>query len=68
MAVLRTVDKVKSMPDGVHQGQASGMALMNGVPMLGAFRGTGYDTNQRSQLDFGSSLYIIEEVSGNEIN
>jgi len=34
--------------------------------MLPAFRGTGYDTNQRTQLDFGSNLYIIEEDTSNE--
>ena len=61
--ILRNVDKIKTMPDGIHEGTASGAALSAGIPMLPAFRGTGYDTNQRSQLDFGSSLYIIEEVT-----
>jgi alpha-galactosidase len=60
--VLRTADRHMSMPDGIHEGLASGTALEAGIPMLPAFRGTGYDTNQRTQLDFGSNLYIIEEV------
>jgi hypothetical protein len=34
--------------------------------MLPAFRGTGYDTNQRNTLDFGSTLYIIEEEKSHE--
>ena len=59
--LLRTADHHMTMPDGTHEGVASGSALMAGIPMLPAFRGTGYDTNQRSQLDFGSNLYIIEE-------
>ena len=59
--ILRTADHHMTMADGTHEGVASGSALMAGIPMLPAFRGTGYDTNQRSQLDFGSNLYIIEE-------
>ena len=51
-----------TMPDGIHEGTAGGSALAFGIPMPPAFRGTGYDTNQRTQLDFGSNLYIIEEV------
>ena len=55
-----------TLPDGIHEGTATGNALMAGIPMLCAFRGTGYDTNQRTQLDFGSNLYIIEEVTNRE--
>ena len=64
--VLRTADRHMTMPDGTHEGTATGGALMSGIPMLPGFRGTGYDTNQRTQLDFGSSLYIIEEVQCHE--
>ena len=64
--VLRTADSVFTMPDGVHEGTASGSALAAGIPMLPAFRGTGYDTNQRNTLDFGSTLYIIEEEKSHE--
>ena len=59
--ILRTADKHITLPDGQHTGTATGAALMSGIPMLPAFRGTGYDARQRTQLDFGSSLYIIEE-------
>ena len=64
--VIRTADRHMTMPDGIHDGTASGSALMAGIPMLSAFRGTGYDTRQRTQLDFGSNLYIIEEVINRE--
>ena len=54
------------MDDGIHQGTATGAALLSGIPMLPSFRGTGYDKNQRTQLDFGSNLYIIQEESTRE--
>ena len=64
--VLRTADRHITMPDGVHEGIAKGRALMSGIPMLPAFRGTGYDTNQRTQLDYGSNLYILEKEADHE--
>ena len=59
--VLRTADRLITMPDGNQQLTASGAALMAGVRLLPLFRGTGYDQNQRTISDFGSDLYIIEE-------
>ncbi len=59
--VMRTVDKYRTLSDGIHQGKASGGALEAGIPMLPMFRGTGYREDQRTQLDFGSNIYIIEE-------
>ena len=64
--VLRTADKHITLPDGVHEGTASGTALEAGIPMLPCFRGTGYDGGQRTQLDFGSNLYVIEEETNHE--
>ena len=58
--ILRTADKHITLPDGEHMGTASGNALAAGIPMLPAYRGTGYDKQQRTQLDFGSSVYVIE--------
>ena len=58
--VLRTVDHHYTMPDGVQTCIASGAALESGIMLLPLFRGTGYDKNQRTQLDFGSNLYLIE--------
>ncbi len=59
--ILRTADRHITMPDGSQQGKASGAALQSGLPLLPGFRGTGYDTNQRTLTDYGSELYIIEE-------
>ena len=61
--VLRTADRHMTMHDGLHQMTASGAALMSGVPLLPLFRGTGYNEQQRTLLDFGSEVYIVEEVS-----
>ena len=64
--ILRTADRHITLPDGVLEGTASGAALMAGLRLLPSFRGTGYDTNQRTLTDFGSELYIIEEVTHEE--
>ena len=64
--ILRTADRHITLPDGVLEGTASGAALMAGLRLLPNFRGTGYDTNQRTLTDFGSELYIIEEVTHEE--
>ncbi len=64
--ILRTADRLITMPDGNQQLTASGAALMAGVRLLPQFRGTGYDKNQRTLTDFGSDLYIIEEEANSE--
>jgi len=63
--ILRTADRHYTLPDGVQTATVTGGALAAGVPLLPAFRGTGYDAAQRTQLDFGSDLYIVEEVVTN---
>ena len=60
-AVIQTVDKLYALEDGVEGYHVSGAALASGIMLLPLFRGTGYDANQRTQGDFGSNLYIIEE-------
>ena len=61
-AVLRTADKYLGLDDGVEGYRVSGSALLSGILLQPLFRGTGYDKNQRTQGDYGSNLYIIEEV------
>ena len=61
-AVLRTADKHYGLADGVEGYRVSGSALRSGILLQPRFRGTGYDQNQRTQADFGSNLYLIEEV------
>ena len=65
-AILRTADRHITLPDGVMDVNASGAALMAGIPLLPLFRGTGYDKTQRTLTDFGSELFIIEEDSTDE--
>ena len=64
--VLRMVDRHMTMHDGVQELTASGAALMSGVTLLPLFRGTGYHEHQRTLLDFGSEVYIAEEISNDE--
>ena len=64
--ILRTADRLLTMPDGDQSLRASGSALMAGVRLLPLFRGTGYAPDQRTLTDFGSELYIIEEETKNE--
>ena len=61
-AVLRTADKHYGLEDGVEGYRVSGKALTSGIRLLPLFRGTGYDKNQRTQGDFGSNVYLIEET------
>ena len=61
-ALLRAADARFPLEDGSQDFTASGGALMSGVQLLPMFRGTGYDKNQRTQGDFGSNVYVIEEM------
>lgn len=60
--LLHTADAHYALPDGSEEFTATGAALHSGVMLQPMFRGTGYAKNQRNQGDFGSSLYIIEEI------
>ena len=64
--LLHAADGCYAMPDGAQDVTASGAALMSGIPLLPLFRGTGYDKNQRTQGDFGSNVYVIEEETTRE--
>ena len=59
--ILRTADRIITLPDGNQEVKASGAAFSAGIMLLPLFRGTGYDENQRTLTDFGSELFIIEE-------
>ena len=59
--VIAAADKRIGLEDGVEGYHVTGAALNSGIMLLPLFRGTGYDKNQRTQGDYGSNLYIIEE-------
>ena len=61
-ALLRIADHHYTLKNAVETITASGAALMSGMMLKPLFRGTGYDENQRTQGDFGSDIYIIEEA------
>lgn len=60
--LLRMADRHVTLPGGTEDFVVSGAALMSGILLRPQFRGTGYDRNQRTQGDFGSNLYIVEEI------
>ncbi len=60
--LLKAADSYITLKNAVEDMTVSGGALMSGVMLKPMFRGTGYDENQRTYGDFGSEVYIIEEV------
>ena len=60
--LLRIADSRFTLKDGGEDLTVSGSALTSGIMLKPLFRGTGYDENQRTHGDFGSDVYIIEEV------
>ena len=60
--LLRLADRHFTLPGGTEELTVSGGALMSGILLKPLFRGTGYDQSQRTQGDFGSDVYIIEEA------
>lgn len=59
--VLRTANKLFTMPDGAEDFVASGAALMSGVGLNNQFLGTGYNERLHMFGDFGSALYTIKK-------
>ncbi len=60
--LLRAINRIVTLPDGTLSLTASGAALSQGFPLLPLFRGTGYSREQRTLADFGSEVYILEEI------
>ena len=60
--LLRTVDRHYTLPDGEEDYTVSGAALESGITLMPRFRGTGYDKRQHTHADFGSDLYVIQEI------
>ena len=60
-ALLRIADSHYTLKNAMEDVTVSGAALQAGIMLKPLFRGTGYDENQRTQGDFGSDIYIIEE-------
>ena len=62
--LLHLADSHFTLKNAVEDLTLSGSALMSGILLKPLFRGTGYDENQRTQGDFGSDVYVVEEVEG----
>ena len=61
-AILRTVDRHYTLPDGKELYTVSGAALQSGITLMPRFRGTGYDKRQHTHAAFGSDVYVIREA------
>ncbi len=62
--LLNVADRNFTLKNAVEDMTLSGAALMSGILLKPMFRGTGYDENQRTYGDFGSDVYVAEEVEG----
>ena len=60
--VLRTVNKVRKLDDCVECYQGDGALLETGIHLNNQFMGTHYNPETRLLGDFGSNLYVIEEM------
>jgi len=64
-SLLRMADSHFTLKNAREDMTVSGAALGSGVMLKPLFRGTGYDENQRTYGDFGSDLYIVQEINEN---
>ena len=60
--VMRFVDRNFAMTDGQEEYTCSGEALRAGIPLAMQYSGTGYNPDLRILRDWGSSLYVAEEM------
>ena len=60
--LLNIADRNITLKNAVEDVTVSGAALMSGILLRPLFRGTGYSEDQRTQGDFGSDVYLVEEV------
>lgn len=60
--VLRLADRHFAMTDGQEDYTCSGEALRAGIPLAMQYSGTGYSPDLRILGDWGSSLYVAEEM------
>jgi len=65
--IFRTANALVNLVDGVEDYTASGAMLMEGLRLENQFLGTGYHPNIRVLGDFGSTMYHIEAIEGENI-
>jgi alpha-galactosidase len=62
--IMRTVNKVHKLDDCVESYEGDGTLLADGVLLNNQFVGSYYNEQTRLLGDFGSNLYVVEEVKG----
>ncbi|HBG02857.1 MAG TPA: alpha-galactosidase, partial [Firmicutes bacterium] len=61
--ILRTANKLYALTDCVESYEAKGDALMVGIKLNNQFIGSYYNPHIRLMGDFGSNLYLLEQIS-----
>jgi len=61
--ILRTISNFHDMKDCAEEYTAYGGALMNGIMLSNQFIGTHFNENIRLLGDFGSTLYVIRQIT-----
>ena len=64
--ILRTVNKHFSLPDGMESYECYGDLLTEGVKLSMQYEGTGYHKELRILGDFGSNMFLVEEIKEND--
>lgn len=60
--LLREADRLSGLPDCAETFEASGAALLEGIPLANVYNGAGYNEHIRLPGDFGSNLYCIRRI------
>jgi len=61
-AIMRVANRHYSLTNCVENYECSCEALSIGIPLCNQFLGTGYNEKVRMLGDFGSNIYITEQV------
>jgi hypothetical protein len=64
--LVEMITKFKGMEASIQDYEASGKALRSGIYLNNLFEGTGYNSNIRIPLDFGSDMYEVKEIEKKE--
>ncbi|MBO5907350.1 MAG: alpha-galactosidase [Clostridia bacterium] len=64
--IVRTVDRHFAMTDGKEFYKSSGRALSSGISLAMQYEGTGYNDKLRILGDYGSNIYHIRELEGEQ--
>ena len=65
--LMNMVDSRYKMSHCKEEMEASGAAVMSGLPLNSRYNSTGYNENVRMQADYGSAVYRVERIAAAEL-